>query len=287
MKVRWSRMPELAFFGLGLGLLWLAGAWEGRPGRDFELVPSPGLRVVTWNVGENVLSNAKRGGSPLSADAEGAVIETLRALDADVVALQELSGTAQLDRIAAGLGVETKVVVGQGHGRLVGVIARRGIVPWDGQDPAREERYGIDLDLRHPSGRRLAVRVLHASAWRAEARNRLIGAAVEALLAREADVRILAGDLNLDVDPGARRDIFSDRAHLDVQTYAFLTGQMQDAGLGSGPTAEPDRRLDYVFFAGPALELESCAPWRGRREGKMDHHPLVADWSWTAPKTSR
>lgn len=274
-----GRAPELLFLCAGIALLWLAGAWRGRPGRDFVPGPSPGLRVVTWNVGESVLSNAKRGGSPLPGDAEEAVIQALLRLDPDLVALQELASTSQLKRIAAGLGAESRWIRGRGHGRLAGLILRRGIKFWDANSNA-EVPYGISADLRDPAGRRLAVGVLHASAWRAEERNEQIGRAVEALLSSAGDVRLLVGDLNLDVDPGARRDIFSDRAHLDVQTYAYLSARLTDAGLGGGATAEPDRRLDYIFFSADQLQLEACAPWRGQREGKMDHHPLVADWSW-------
>ena len=98
------------------------------------------------------------------------------------------------------------------------------------------------------------------------------------MLALQADARLLLGDLNLDVEAGAGQDMFSDREHLDEESYAFLCAAFADAGLGSGPTAEPDRRLDYIFYQGQGLSLEECAPLRGRRVGKMDHHPLIADF---------
>ena len=87
---------------------------------------------------------------------------------------------------------------------------------------------------------------------------------------------ILAGDLNLDVDVEGRTDLFTDDEYLDIQTYNYTVQRMRDAGREHGPTAEPDRRLDYVFVGG-AHEVLSGGVWRGQRIGGMDHHPLIVD----------
>ena len=90
--------------------------------------------------------------------------------------------------------------------------------------------------------------------------------------------RIFAGDFNLDPGLDKRRDLFSDDDHLDVETYNYVAQSMEDAALGRGPTAEPDRRLDYIFYGAEELELVEAGPWRGRRVGAMDHDPVVADF---------
>jgi endonuclease/exonuclease/phosphatase family metal-dependent hydrolase len=84
----------------------------------------------------------------------------------------------------------------------------------------------------------------------------------------------LLGDLNLDLDK--QRDLSSNRVHLDVETYNYVGGLLQDAARGRGSTAEPDRRLDYVFVS-PAATVEAAGPWKERRSGTMDHDPVGAD----------
>ena len=87
---------------------------------------------------------------------------------------------------------------------------------------------------------------------------------------------MLAGDLNLDLDLDKRHDLFSDDEYRDVETYNYVASRMFDTALGTGSTAEPDRRLDYVFVT-PGTDVHHAAPWKGRRAEGMDHDPLVVD----------
>ena len=119
---------------------------------------------------------------------------------------------------------------------------------------------------------------IHADALSAKQRNSAIGRAVDLLDSIPAEgVKILAGDLNLDIDLDKRRDLFTDDEHLDVETYNYVAARMTDAAVNAGSTAEPDRRLDYIFVKGGALKVVRAGPWKGQRVPDMDHDPVVAD----------
>lgn len=125
------------------------------------------------------------------------------------------------------------------------------------------------------------LKFLSASGMRQHERPRrsvLIGRATEVLMSRFPDhLKILAGDLNLDIDIDKRRDLFSDDEYLDVETYNYIAQHLSDVTLNTGSTAEPDRRLDYIFTDGKRLKVVHSGPWKGKRVADMDHDPVVAD----------
>jgi endonuclease/exonuclease/phosphatase family metal-dependent hydrolase len=229
------------------------------------------VRVVTWNVG-----GAVGGEVHALPDQElEHVAGVLAALDADVVALQELASSRQARALADALGPEWSVHgSGRGSGHGLALLARDAELG-DPDELGRGERsFGAVLSVR---GRALAVMDVHASAFDARDRNRALGEATTRLLeVPGVDAHVLLGDLNLDVDLDKKRDLFSNAAHLDVETYNYVGRFLQDAARGRGPTSEPDRRLDYVFVS-EAVTVEAAGPWKGQRAGTMDHDPVVAD----------
>jgi len=268
--MRAGALAEAALWGLALVLLALGAGLDRSLAmkRYSPGVHEPGsLRIVTWNVGGD------RDGRPhgLLPEHQEAVAATLLALDPDLVLLQEVGDRGALERLAQRLGPAWKVV--RGRGDLGALSPRLELATW--RTPLSRS-LGLTLTLGE---RELALLALHADAFSAEDRNREVGPLVEALLERRADAYLLAGDLNLDLDLDKRADLFSSDLHLDVETYNFVATRLVDVGRRAGPTAEPDRRLDYVFVSA-ALEARSVGPWKGRRVGSMDHDPLVADLSW-------
>ncbi|MBL8842834.1 MAG: endonuclease/exonuclease/phosphatase family protein [Planctomycetes bacterium] len=223
--------------------------------------PERSLRVVTWNVG------GSDGGQPhsLRADDLDAVARTLLVLDPDLVLLQEFLYPRDFDALRA------RFDVGAGWVRAAGDVA---IVARRGQFVGGSSQGGLALAEWQFEGRSFAIAGLHASAWSARARRGEIGRAAESLLAITADFHLLGGDLNLDID--RRGDLLSNDPQRDAEIYNWLAERLVDAGAGSGPTAEPDRRLDYLFVSN-ALERLAARPWKGRRHGTMDHDPLVVD----------
>ena len=122
---------------------------------------------------------------------------------------------------------------------------------------------------------------LHANAYCARRHNRQIGRSAEILTQTEnhaALAGILAGDLNLDIDLDKRRDLFTDNEHLDMETYNAIVVNYRDAAVNAGSTAEPNRRLDYIFYSPGKLNLIQAGPFKRQRFGSMDHDFVVAEF---------
>ncbi len=260
-----------------LSLLALAFAWLGayleRPtaAEDAFAARDPGgLRVLTWNIG----GSAGDSGRPLDDAHLQHVADVLRELDPDVAVLQELQGTEQLERLRNLLGSEHwQARLPVESERSLAVLCKRGELS---AQPVGAR--GRIVAARYQSRKLPAVELLalHSDAFSARRRNLVVGAAMRWLEGLSGP-RLLLGDLNLDLDPERGRDVFSDNAYRDVESYNVIAGLLVDAGLGRGNTAEPDRRLDYIFYDPQAFKLIHCAPWKGQRVGDMDHDPLVAD----------
>ncbi len=274
---------ELILLGLALGFLWYGYGTSSGESAGFELyAPDEGVvRVVSWNVGVSVTD----GGVALPPEAEAHVVSALGALAPTVVVLQELRDLDQLERLLDALGDEWRGVLGASYeGRRVAVLA-----------PARALRAlrgsagdgsSLGFRLRLADELRLTGVAIHADALSSRLRNQQVGQAVELVENVDGPV-LLAGDLNIDLDLDKRRDLFSDDQYLDVETYNYLAERFVDATLGTGSTAEPDRRLDYVFVSGGWCEVVAAGPWRRQRAPGMDHDPVVADLRPTAAATSR
>ena len=261
---------------LGAALLFFAGFGLPEPVTpEFEFGPrsAGSLRVVTWNVGGS--SGDGEWGGPLSDEHLEHVADVLHELDPDLCFLQEvrIGRQAQHLREALGAGWELEYSSSTG-GRKVIALAQRGVL-----EPLKlgvQASRSIAVRYLPQAARPLAAVGLHADVTSASARNEAIGQVVESL-SRVDEPVLLVGDFNIDLDLGKRRDLFTDDEYRDVETYNCITQFFEDAALGTGSTAEPDRRLDYIFLAEGQFGLRSAGPLRGRRVGDMDHDPVVAD----------
>ncbi len=271
-----ERALEAGLFAAAAALALLGYGLPARDRAAYE--PSeraPGvLRVVTWNLGDGGGGT----GSAFEDEAVERVAGTLNALEPDLVLLQEVPGERELERLVRRLdGAQVLSLIPARGARRVAVLARHGELELlDAPQPRRGRSLGFAY--RRPGRSAIVGVVLHADAWSSRERNLEIGTAADWLATRdEGAALLLAGDLNLDLDPGGRRDLFTDDEHRDVQSYEVATRRLVDAAAERGPTAEPDRRLDYVLVERGAFELVDAGPWKGRRVGAMDHDPVVAD----------
>ena len=246
--------------------------WE-RP--QFEPGPRPAdvLRVVTWNVGRG-FSGAGHG---LGEVDEDYVVDVLAGFDPDMCFLQEISSRQQAQRIRERLGPGWILRARRVRdGDYLAIAIQRGELTTFQLRAAG--RNALGGRYRRADGREIVGVDLHADAFSAERRNEQIGGAVDALHRRMSDVaHVVAGDLNLDLDLDKRRDLFTNNEYRDIETYNFVAERLNDVARGRGSTAEPDRRLDYIFVSPRHFVVVDAGPARGRRRGDMDHDPVVAD----------
>ena len=245
---------------------------------------SPTIRLVSYNI--------RFGGSARRA----AIAEVLRALDPDVVVLQEATDAAVVSWLAGAVGLPHAIAE---RGRSVAMLTRLDVASaaWH---LARPGRAALDVRLRTvdpEAGRRdgaaaaagmasepdLRIVGLHLSAGLSRRGERLRQIEVAGLLAalgpRASSEAWLVGDLNsvapgdgprtrrmpiwlrilLRVDGGIRTDVLARLAAEGwIDGYRRLH---QDEPGYTLPPADPSVRLDYVLAPGAeAGRLVACAP---------------------------
>lgn len=269
---RLRRLPLEWKLLFGSLVLFLVGfSFDGTTGSQWQ--PSPRqeslLRLVTWNVG----GSTDEGGVRLRGEHLQHVADVLRRIDADLVVLQEVRDRGQLQELLELLPTGARAVHQRGRTeRPVTILAWRGRLT--------QVAIGDGLVVRYDSRMfaPLFVAGVHADPLSSTDRNETLGRLINNLAHRlEQQPSILAGDLNLDLDLDKRRDLFSDNEYRDVETYNYICERYVDATVGSGSTAEPDRRLDYIFVAPQFLDVQQAGPWKEQRTGDMDHDPVIAD----------
>jgi endonuclease/exonuclease/phosphatase family metal-dependent hydrolase len=230
------------------------------------------LRIVTWNVG----GAGGHGGRSLDNQFLPHVASVLKELDADLILLQEIAYEKQVSRLSRRLDGQWEAMVSNGGGRSVAILAQRGRL-YSRISPDKKYN-GLAASYRSPDKPPVFLMNIHADPYSAQRRNRLVGWATDDLMSRFPDhLKILAGDLNLDIDIDKRRDLFTDDEYLDIETYNYVAQRLSDVTLNTGSTAEPDRRLDYIFADVKRLKVVRAGPWKGKRVADMDHDPVVAD----------
>jgi len=230
------------------------------------------LRIVTWNVG----GAGGHGGRSLENQFLPHVATVLKELDADLILLQEIAYEKQVSRLSRMLDGKWEAMVSNGGSRSVAILAQRGRLY--SLISLGKKPNGLATSYRAPEKPPVFLMNIHADPYSAQRRNRLIGWATDVLMSRFPDhLKILAGDLNLDIDIDKRRDLFTDDEYLDIETYNYVAQRLSDVTLNTGSTAEPDRRLDYIFADYKRLKVIHSGPWKGKRVADMDHDPVVAD----------
>ncbi len=231
-----------------------------------------GLRIVTWNVG----GAGGLAGRSLDNEFLPHIADVLKELDADLILLQEVANVHQVNRLSRMLDSKWQAAVSKGGRRSVAILGQRGRL--QARSDLQPGRDALVATYHSPGKPSVLLMNLHADPYSAKRRNTFIGRATDVLMDHRPDyLTILAGDLNLDIDLGKRRDLFTDNEHLDVETYNYIAQHFSDVTRGTGSTAEPDRRLDYIFADTNRINVFHSGPWKGKRVADMDHDPVVAD----------
>jgi endonuclease/exonuclease/phosphatase family metal-dependent hydrolase len=261
------------------------------------------LGILTWNVGKIHLAFSQPSADSRASDDDLAhIAHVIGETRPDVVALQELTGRAQLDRLRALLGenYEGHVPETEVNDRRVAILVRR---------PASPAVVGGASVQARASGDALVFRTVTTSTGRsAEAVSLPVGGDLRALVAsvqldafshdqrrtqaeeivdwanRQPEPELfLCGDFNFDYDflegQGAE--------HSDLTLYRFLTRSFEDLGRGAGGTTILARRTDYIFARTSGVYRRDMQILTGRRINLMDHEPVLGRFEIRRPMLPR
>ncbi|BBM85485.1 endonuclease/exonuclease/phosphatase family protein [Candidatus Uabimicrobium amorphum] len=235
---------------------------------QFSKTHKQDLRIITWNVG----GSTGKTGNALRYRSVPRVVNAMKNLQADIVVLQELDSIYQARNISHQLN-GWRFIITKGSNRHSAIFYKGGYIIRS-KSIAADPRHFLICDY-HFKTNVMSIVALHASAYSAKKRNTVIGLSVDLLHSKPTKYKILAGDLNIDIDLDKRRDLFSDSEQLDVESYNYIAKSLKDTTIMKGSTAEPDRRLDYIFASG--FTIKRGGPILNVKTTDMDHHPVVVD----------
>ena len=271
----WVKILLLILFCLMiLGAVHFAQPREAeQPGSSASVVPS--LRLLTWNIGYAELEDDTR-----AHDKDlPAVADVILRQDPDAVALQELTGDAQLKSLLELLQGKYRGAVAQkGRGdRFEAVLVKDAGVTFTPIPVGA--RYALAASFRSRQNTREVVLLsAHADAFNAARRRTYTEALMDWAQARaqSSDV-FIAGDFNFELKAANQTNIYTDNLKHDSESYSHIVRHFRDLGSSAGDTAINDRRIDYIF--GP-LKLEQVGRVEVLRDaavGRMDHWPLLVE----------
>ena len=233
------------------------------------------LRLLTWNIGYAELEDDTR-----AHDKDlPAVADVILREDADAVALQELTGNAQL-----------KTLLGLLNGKYRGSIAQQGRTDrYEAvlvKDPAARfipvpagDRYALGVSFK-PSDDTQQVLVVsaHADAFNAAHRRTYTEALTDWAAARSQTSRVfIAGDFNFELKAANETNLYTDNLKHDSESYSHILRNFRDLGRPGGDTAINDRRIDYVFGPPTLDRIGRVEVLRNAAVGRMDHWPLLVE----------
>jgi endonuclease/exonuclease/phosphatase family metal-dependent hydrolase len=233
------------------------------------------FRLLTWNIGYAELEDDTR-----AHDKDlPAVAEVILRHDPDAVALQELTGRAQLN-----------VLLGLLHGKYRGAVAQQGsgdrfeavLVKDSGATfipvPVGA-RYALAASFR-PRGDspELVVLSAHADAFNAARRRSYTEVLIDWAKARTQSSEVfIAGDFNFELNSANETNLYTDNLKHDSESYSHILRDFRDLGREAGDTAINDRRIDYVFGPPDLGKIGRVEVLRNAAVGRMDHWPLLVE----------
>jgi endonuclease/exonuclease/phosphatase family metal-dependent hydrolase len=235
------------------------------------------LRLLTWNIGYAELEDDTR-----AHDKDlPAVAELILQHDPDAVALQELTGNAQL-----------KVLLGLLKGKYRGAVAQResgdryeAVLIKDTNAKftpvAAGGRYALAATFRPRSEAREVVFLsAHADAFNAARRRTYTEALTDWAQSRaQSSAVFLAGDFNFELRAANETNLYTDNLKHDSESYSHILRHFTDLGRAAGDTAINDRRIDYIFGPATLEHIGRVEVLRHAAVGRMDHWPLLVEVS--------
>jgi endonuclease/exonuclease/phosphatase family metal-dependent hydrolase len=271
----WVKLVLLVLFCLMiLGAVHFAQSHESEK-RSSSTETFHSLRLLTWNIGYAELEDDTR-----AHDKDlPAVAELILRQDADAVALQELTGNAQLKRLLGLLKERYRgAVAPQGKGdRLEAVLVKDDgaqfiPVPIGG-------RYALGASFHSRDGsREVLLLSAHADAFNAAQRRTYTEALIDWAQSRaqSSDV-FIAGDFNFELKAANETNFYTDNVKHDSESYSHILRYFRDLGRAAGDTAINDRRIDYIFGPATLKQTGRAEVLRDAAVGRMDHWPLLVE----------
>jgi len=271
----WVKLVLLILFGL-----MIAGAvYFKQPSRPEEVERSSddaaSLRLLTWNIGYAELEDDTR-----AHDKDlPAVADLILRADPDAVALQELTGNAQLNKL-----------LGLLHGKYRGAVAQQGrddrfeavLVKDTGArfiPVAAGGRYALAASFR-PQQHTPEIVLLsaHADAFNAARRRSYTETLIDWAQDRaQASEVFIAGDFNFELKAANETNLYTDNLKHDSESYSHILRSFRDLGRDAGDTAINDRRIDYIFGPAQLRQVRRVEVLRDAAVGRMDHWPLLVE----------
>ncbi|HXQ70184.1 MAG TPA: endonuclease/exonuclease/phosphatase family protein [Pyrinomonadaceae bacterium] len=233
------------------------------------------LRLLTWNIGYAELEDDTR-----AHDKDlPAVADVILSQDADAVALQELTGKAQLNVLLGLLqGKYRGSVAQQGRGDRFEAILVKDTSATFIPVPVGA-RYALGASFRpRRDARQVLLLSAHADAFNAARRRTYTEALIDWTQeqGRSSEV-FIAGDFNFELKAANETNFYTDNLKHDSESYSHILRYFRDLGREAGDTAINDRRIDYIFGP-PALgEVGRVEVLRNAAVGRMDHWPLLVE----------
>ena len=232
------------------------------------------LRLLTWNIGYAELEDDTRAHNKDLP----AVAEVILREDPDAVALQELTGTAQLNILLLLHGKYRGAVAQQGEGdRFEAVLVKDGrakFIP-----VAAGGRYALAASFRaRPDTPEIVFLSAHADAFNAARRRAYTEALIDWAQARAQSSEVfIAGDFNFELKAANETNLYTDNVKHDSESYSYILRNFRDLGREAGDTAINDRRIDYIFGPAKLAQVGRVEVLRDAAVGRMDHWPLLVE----------
>jgi len=266
----------IVFCLMVVGAIHFASPLESEE-RESSTQSQRSLRLLTWNIGYAELEDDTRAHTKDLP----AVAEVILKADPDAVALQELTGKAQLEALLKSL-----------KGRYRGEVAQQGqsdrfeaVLVKDTQavftPVALGSRYALGASFRpHADGPQVVLLSAHADAFNAARRRRYTESLMDWAQAHMQSTEVfLAGDFNFELKAANETNLYTDNVKHDSESYSYILRSFHDLGREAGDTAINDRRIDYIFGPTRIARANRAEVLRNAAVGRMDHWPLVVDIS--------
>ena len=233
------------------------------------------LRLLTWNIGYAELEDDTR-----AHDKDlPAVAELILRQEPDAVALQELTGNAQL-----------KMLLGLLNGKYRGAVAQQGngdrfeaVLVKDVEAKfipvAAGGRYALGASFQPGSDKHeILLLSAHADAFNAAQRRIYTEALIDWAQSRAQSSEVfIAGDFNFELKAANQTNLYTDNVKHDSESYSHILRYFRDLGRAAGDTAINDRRIDYIFGPAKLKQTGRVEVLRDAAVGRMDHWPLLVE----------